>query len=508
MHGAPKIFLTKIFCTSLLIAFFRSCFATVFFALTSHHSLSLLQYPNHRFGVVSPSSPSTIRFTSSEIRPHIATMKFHLAAVLSLLSSSPILASSLRASSVEQSTCNDLSNRDACFAGTDQDSGLPCSWCEAGAVPSECVSQEQAEMLPEGVFDCSTPSRITTDYHFQEKRTHRLKIKENEAGDEDAICDPDSKSISGYMDIKGSKYDEDGENKHLFFWMFEKRGEITKDTPFIVWLTGGPGCSSTLALLTENGPCSVNKDAKSTTLNPNSWTETAHVLWLDQPAGVGFSYGEENDSNEAMVAEDAYFFLQAFFQTYPDYASSPLYIVGESYAGHYVPAISHRIYEGNNSPPPNTITLNFAGLSIGNGLTNPEEQYQWYPEMGHNNSHGIQIFDDGVYETMMAVVPKCASLIHTCNQGDSMIDEFACQSAFILCNTGLTSPYQATGLNPYDIRIPCEKPPLCYDFSFVGKWLNSPDTKKALGVDMKHSHSWQSCNFGINMKFHSDWMRK
>ena len=31
-------------------------------------------------------------------------------------------------------------------------------------------------------------------------------------------------------------------------------------------------------------------------------------------------------------------------------------------------------------------------------------------------------------------------------------------------------------------------------------------TKKALGVDEKHSHSWSTCNFGINMKFHDDWM--
>ena len=105
-----------------------------------------------------------------------------------------------------------------------------------------------------------------------------------------------------------------------------------------VWLTGGPGCSSTLALLTENGPCSVNPDGESTSVNPYSWTETAHVLWLDQPAGVGFSYGSEDDANEKMVGEDAYYFLQAFFQTYPEYASSPLYIVGESYGGHYAPS--------------------------------------------------------------------------------------------------------------------------------------------------------------------------
>jgi cathepsin A (carboxypeptidase C) len=43
--------------------------------------------------------------------------------------------------------------------------------------------------------------------------------------------------------------------------------------------------------------------------------------------------------------------------------------------------------------------------------------------------------------------------------------------------------------------------------SYIGKWLNSPSTKKALHVDEKHSHAWQSCNFGINMQFHTDWMK-
>jgi cathepsin A (carboxypeptidase C) len=117
--------------------------------------------------------------------------------------------------------------------------------------------------------------------------------------------------------------------------------------------------------LTENGPCSVNEDGASTTVNPYSWTEAAHVLWLDQPAGVGFSYGEETDSNEVMVGEDAYYFLQAFFQTYPEYASNPLFIVGESYGGHYAPAIAHRVWKGNQASKENTIQLNLAGLGIG-----------------------------------------------------------------------------------------------------------------------------------------------
>jgi cathepsin A (carboxypeptidase C) len=147
---------------------------------------------------------------------------------------------------------------------------------------------------------------------------------------------------------------------------------------FVVWLTGGPGCSSTLALLFENGPCSVNPDGSGTSVNPYSWTESAHVLWIDQPAGVGFSYGQETDSNEAMVSEDAYYFLQTFFQTYPQYQANPLFIVGESYGGHYAPAIAHRVWRGNQELLSNTIKLNLSGLGVGNGLTNPEVQYRTF----------------------------------------------------------------------------------------------------------------------------------
>jgi cathepsin A (carboxypeptidase C) len=276
---------------------------------------------------------------------------------------------------------------------------------------------------------------------------------------------------------------------------------------FVVWLTGGPGCSSTLALLTENGPCKVNKDGAGTKINPYSWTESAHVLWLDQPAGVGFSYGQETDTNEKMIAEDAYYFLQAFFQTYPQYQSNPLFIVGESYGGHYAPAIAHRVWKGNKKAAEKTVKLNLAGLGIGNGLTDPEHQYPAYVDMVTNNSHGIKIVSDEVADAMRDVVPKCTALIAQCNSGDSMIDTFACQSAFLLCNSGLTSPYQMTGLNPYDIRIKCEHRPLCYDFSNIQTWLNLESTKQALSVDEGHSHSWSSCNFGINLKFHTDWMK-
>ena len=81
------------------------------------------------------------------------------------------------------------------------------------------------------------------------------------------------------------------------------------------------------------------------------------------------------------------------------------------------------------------IKLNYAGLAIGNGLTAPEKQYPAYPEMVWDNSHGIKIVDENTYEAMKEVVPKCTALIRKCNEGDSFVNSFACQSAFVVCNT-------------------------------------------------------------------------
>jgi cathepsin A (carboxypeptidase C) len=227
---------------------------------------------------------------------------------------------------------------------------------------------------------------------------------------------------------------------------------------------------------------------------------------LDQPAGVGFSYGQETDTNEQMISEDAYYFLQAFFQKFPEYSTNPLYIVGESYGGHYAPAIAHRVWRGNQKKAQGTIQLNLSGIAIGNGLTDPEEQYKWYAEMAFNNSHHIKAVDQATYDSMTQVIPKCTALIHECNKGNTMVETFACQTAFVVCNIGLTSPYQMTGLNPYDIRKECGASPLCYDFSNIETFLNLPETRKALHVT-DESPAWNACNMGINLKFHTDWMK-
>lgn len=303
------------------------------------------------------------------------------------------------------------------------------------------------------------------------------------------ICDPNVRQYTGYFEIKGS-------NKRYFFWFFESRTGH-ESAPTVAWLTGGPGCSSLLALFGENGPCSVNKDGRSTELNEYSWTNRANMFWLDQPPGAGFSEGDA-DSGEAEVASDMLGFLEAFFEALPQY-NRDFYIFGESYAGHYIPAIASKINQYNKSKP--KMRIDFKGVGIGNGLTAPSEQYKWYPDMAFNSSTAPQVVSKEEYESMRKAVPACVETIKMCNAFDGK-NPF-CFAALVVCNMGLMKPYQDHGMNPYDMRLKCEKPPLCYDFSQIDAFLNDPIVQKKIGVNKP----WESCNFSVNMQFAFDFMK-
>lgn len=93
--------------------------------------------------------------------------------------------------------------------------------------------------------------------------------------------------------------------------------------------------SSDTALLSENGPCSASSDGQSTVNNPYSWNSNANIMWVDQPAGVGYSYGVKKDKDEAGVANDMYDFLQAFFKAHPEYVENSFFVFGKSHVLHY-----------------------------------------------------------------------------------------------------------------------------------------------------------------------------
>jgi len=179
---------------------------------------------------------------------------------------------------------------------------------------------------------------------------------------------------SGYVDFPAA-----GTTFHFFYWMIQSRSDPVND-PVVFWFTGGPGCASDLAIFAENGPWHFKDPSNPNTLyvNPYSWNNNATVVFVDQPVGTGFSYADANvyERNEDEVASDVYQFTQGFYQKYPKLLNNKLFVTGESYGGHYVPAISNKIVAMNQAG--NNTKIPFEGCAIGNGLVDPLLQYPQY----------------------------------------------------------------------------------------------------------------------------------
>jgi carboxypeptidase C (cathepsin A) len=73
-------------------------------------------------------------------------------------------------------------------------------------------------------------------------------------------------------------------------------------------------------------------------------------MFIDNPAGVGFSYaaGEEDTYNNDMSdSADLYQMMQEFYKYWPELLDNHLYIGGESYGGSYAPHLAWRLHIHN-----------------------------------------------------------------------------------------------------------------------------------------------------------------
>lgn len=93
-------------------------------------------------------------------------------------------------------------------------------------------------------------------------------------------------------------------------------------------------------LFQELGPCYVNPSNISVP-RATSFNNAANLLFIDQPAGVGFSQIRPSTpyvQTDAEAAADLQTFLTLFFKNvFPSKAHLPIHFAGESYAGHFVP---------------------------------------------------------------------------------------------------------------------------------------------------------------------------
>ncbi|QCE05433.1 serine carboxypeptidase-like [Vigna unguiculata] len=281
----------------------------------------------------------------------------------------------------------------------------------------------------------------------------------------------------------------------MFYFFFESRNR--KEDPVVIWLTGGPGCSSELALFYENGPFKVADDL-SLVWNEYGWDKASNLLYVDQPTGTGFSYSTDLRDirhNEDGVSNDLYDFIQAFFAEHPQYAKNDFFITGESYAGHYIPAFASRIHRGNKAKE--GIHINLKGFAIGNGLTNPAIQYKAYPDYALE----MGIIKKATRNRLNKVlVPACELAIKLCGTNGKT----SCVAAYVACNLIFSNIMLHAGdTNYYDIRKKCEGS-LCYDFSNVEKFLNQKSVRDSLGVG---KINFVSCSTEVYMAMLVDWMR-
>lgn len=166
---------------------------------------------------------------------------------------------------------------------------------------------------------------------------------------------PNFKHYSGYLEAD----DEQPRNRFWHYWFVESRSNPAVD-PLVLWLNGGPGCSSMLGLLTELGPFSVNKDGELVD-NPFAWNERANVIFMESPAGVGFSYAVNGDikADDDTTAKQNHLALKSFIRKFPQYKNNPLYLTGESYGGVYLPTLAALVDDDKE--------LNLKGVAVGNG---------------------------------------------------------------------------------------------------------------------------------------------
>ncbi|XP_057424271.1 serine carboxypeptidase-like isoform X1 [Lotus japonicus] len=344
------------------------------------------------------------------------------------------------------------------------------------------------------------------------KIVEKRLIFPNVLGSDSGVSADDLGHYAGYYPIQHSHA------ARMFYFFFESRN--SQEDPVVIWLTGGPGCSSELALFYENGPFKI-ADNLTLVWNEYGWDKVSNLLYVDQPTGTGFSYSTDLRDirhDEKGVSNDLYDFLQAFFAEHPQLAKNDFFITGESYAGHYIPAFASRIRQGNLANE--GIHINLKGLAIGNGLTNPAIQYKAYPDYALD----MGIITKGTHGRLNKVlVPACELSIKLCGTDGKA----ACLAANIVCNVIFSDIMLHAGdINDlamgktigiakeqdelycllhkyYDIRKKCEGS-LCYDFSNMEKLLNQKSVRDSLGVGKIR---FVSCSTEVYAAMLVDWMR-
>ncbi|KAG5513365.1 hypothetical protein PMAC_001428 [Pneumocystis sp. 'macacae'] len=328
------------------------------------------------------------------------------------------------------------------------------------------------------------------------------------------------KQHAGYIDI---------EDKHFFFWFFESRSNPSKD-PLLIWLNGGPGCSSMYGLLTAIGPSKLDRKTGRPYYNPYSWNQHSSILFLDQPVNVGFSYSDNPVKTSFAASGDFYAFLIMFLSKFPQYSNLDVHLAGESYAGHYIPLFAsvismnqdesdedlyeieikqneskealykteneqnkeEALYKAKNEQ--NAVTINLRSIIIGNGLVDPPNQFPYYHYMGCNGSYG-RVLPKEVCSKMLTKYPECRRYVKLCTEFQCPC---VCKVAYDSCVDILLRPYVDHSIDIYDIRNRCKDDCTSEITKVVENFMNTPSNKQLFNA----TKNFTGCNMTVYTLFH------
>ncbi|XP_073014091.1 serine carboxypeptidase-like 45 [Typha latifolia] len=296
--------------------------------------------------------------------------------------------------------------------------------------------------------------------------------------------------FSGYIAV------DDLKQRALFYYFVE--AEIDPSTkPLVLWLNGGPGCSSLgVGAFSENGP--FRPSGQGLVRNEYSWNKEANMLYLETPAGVGFSYSSDPSYYEGVddktTARDNLVFLQHWFEKFPQYKDRDLYITGESYAGHYVPQLAELMVEFNK----NQKLFNLKGIALGNPVLefytdfNSRAEFFW--------SHGL--ISDSTYKIFTSACnysryvseyyggslsPICARVMSQVTRETSrFVDKY--DVTLDVCISSVLS--QSMVLTPKQVG---EHIDVCVEDETVN-YLNRRDVREALHARLTGVTKWAVCS--------------
>lgn len=278
-------------------------------------------------------------------------------------------------------------------------------------------------------------------------------------------------------------FDTDNRTKHMFWWYFPAP---TDDAPLLIWLQGGPGGSSLFGLFTEMGPYVIGEDL-TVSRRPVAWTDRYAMLFIDNPVGAGFSYttGTYCEDTRECVARNLFELLQQFYAAFPETLKQDLYVTGESYAGHYVPAIAAYMAERSTESP-----MPLKGVAIGDGWVDPVNMIGAYPEMmfgqGLISTQEKKVIQEYCDQTLAHI--KSGNMYEAFNVWDQMLngDVFPYANYF----------HNITGSNDYDNLMNTNADPV-----YFLTYLNQGDVRKSIHIGDAQFQSGAACEHNLLRDF-------